>query len=49
MLKKPLAFVHDILKQNIRENDTVIDATVGNGNDTVLLASLVGKGGKVYG
>lgn len=49
MLKRPLSFVHDILKQHIRKNDTVIDATVGNGNDIVLLASLVDSGGKVYG
>ncbi len=49
MLKRPLSFVQEILKQHVVENDIVIDATVGNGNDTVLLASLVGSTGKVYG
>ncbi len=49
MLKQPLQFSHDILKQAIVEGDTVIDATVGNGKDTILLASLVGNLGKVYG
>ncbi len=49
MLKIPLRFSHDILKDTIVSGDTVIDATVGNGNDTVLLAQLVGPFGKVYG
>ncbi len=49
MLKQPLRFSHDILKETIVSGDTVIDATVGNGNDTVLLAQLVGPFGKVYG
>lgn len=33
----------------IRTNDVVIDATCGNGNDTMFLAEAVGSGGKVYG
>lgn len=33
----------------IRPNDVVIDATCGNGNDTIFLAEAVGNGGKVYG
>ena len=28
--------VHEILKGKIREGDTVVDATVGNGNDTLI-------------
>lgn len=49
MLKKPLSFVQELLKDSVMENDIVIDATVGNGNDTLLLATLVGPTGKVYG
>ena len=49
MLKRPLRFSHDILKDSIVKGDHVIDATVGNGNDTTLLAQLVGPFGKVYG
>jgi len=41
--------VHEILKGKIREGDTVVDATVGNGNDTLFLARAVGKTGKVIG
>ncbi len=33
----------------IQLGDTVIDATVGNGNDTLALSELVGETGKVYG
>ncbi len=49
MIKKPLFFSHDIIKQAVREGDFVIDATLGNGHDTMFLAELVGEEGKVYG
>ena len=39
----------DVLHQVIREGDTVIDATLGNGHDTVMLAELVGETGHVIG
>lgn len=32
----------------IRPGDTVVDATMGNGHDTEMLARLVGEGGRVY-
>lgn len=39
----------DVLNQIVREGDTVIDATLGNGHDTVMLATLVGPSGRVIG
>src|SRR5690606_15386726 len=39
----------DIMIRNVKSGNIAIDATVGNGNDTILLASLVGQEGKVYG
>jgi ubiquinone/menaquinone biosynthesis C-methylase UbiE len=39
----------DIINKYVGEGQTVLDCTVGNGNDTVLLARLVGNTGKVYG
>lgn len=48
-IDKPLHFSKQLLKKYVREGDEVIDATVGNGNDTVTLASLVGRTGKVFG
>ena len=39
----------DVLHQVVREGDTVIDATLGNGHDTLMLAGLVGETGHVIG
>ncbi len=41
-------YVHDILSLVVKEGDKVIDATCGNGNDTLFLAKLVGEEGKVF-
>lgn len=38
-----------IMDSVIDKKDIVIDATVGNGNDTLHMANLVGSQGKVYG
>jgi SAM-dependent methyltransferase len=48
LLRGPVALSHMILRQYVREDDHVVDATCGNGNDTLLLAELVGAGGKVW-
>lgn len=39
----------ETLQQVIRPGDTVIDATIGNGHDTCMLAELVGETGHVFG
>lgn len=39
----------DVLHQVVQVGDTVIDATLGNGHDTVMLAELVGESGHVIG
>lgn len=36
------------LEKIVNEGDVVIDATMGNGYDTIYLGSLVGENGKVY-
>lgn len=38
---------HYYLRKYIQEGDLVVDATAGNGHDTLLLAKLVGPQGKV--
>jgi predicted methyltransferase len=40
---------HAVLRQVIGLGDWVVDATVGNGHDTALLAALVGPEGRVFG
>ncbi|MCD8355769.1 MAG: class I SAM-dependent methyltransferase [Clostridia bacterium] len=42
-----LSLVHQQLERFIRPGSFVIDATAGNGKDTVFLCGLVGKEGKV--
>ena len=49
MLKKPLSFSHDIIMSTVSKGDYVIDATLGNGHDTLFLADLVGETGRVFG
>lgn len=48
VLKNSLGKSHEIIKRVVGEGDTVIDATAGNGNDTLMLAQLVGNTGRVY-
>lgn len=44
---RPTELAHTLLREVIKEGDTVIDATAGNGHDTQFLAQLVGQTGKV--
>lgn len=48
-LQRILPFAKELLEKAVSEGDIVVDATVGNGHDTVFLAKLVGEHGKVYG
>lgn len=38
---------HHFIRDHVKEGDCCIDATAGNGNDTLVLCELVGKTGKV--
>lgn len=49
MMKGIINYSHYLLETAVKEGDTVIDATCGNGNDTVFLSKLVGKSGHVFG
>ncbi|MBO0992452.1 class I SAM-dependent methyltransferase [Bacillus sp. SD088] len=44
-----LTYVRSLLTRTVQKDDIVVDATVGNGHDTVFLAKLVGEAGQVYG
>lgn len=48
-LERILPFARKLLQLALSEGDIAIDATIGNGHDTVLLAKLVGSSGHVYG
>lgn len=47
MLRGILNFSHHLLEESIAQGETVIDATCGNGNDTLFLSKLVGDEGHV--
>jgi tRNA G37 N-methylase Trm5 len=48
VLKNSLELSHEYIKKVVKQGDIAVDATAGNGNDTLLLARLVGSTGKVY-
>lgn len=48
-LPNALAYSHVLLQDCIYPGATVVDATVGNGHDTLFLAQLVGPTGSVIG
>ena len=39
-MKKPLELAHDFLAEVVTQDDIVVDATMGNGHDTLFLAKL---------
>ncbi|WP_308635909.1 class I SAM-dependent methyltransferase [Paenibacillus silvisoli] len=43
-----LSMAHKLVKERVSQGDTVVDATCGNGVDTLLLAELAGRRGAVY-
>jgi 16S rRNA C1402 N4-methylase RsmH len=44
-----VALAQQRVREVVKEGDTVIDATVGNGHDTLFLAQLIGESGHLYG
>lgn len=49
MLPSVLAFAHHAIAEVLHEGDVAIDATLGNGHDTLFLANQVGAAGRVIG
>ena len=47
MLPTAMRYSHTLLKEVLQPGQTAVDATMGNGFDTELLASLVGPTGQV--
>ncbi len=48
-LDRILPFARNLLEKAVNDGDAAVDATLGNGHDTVFLAKLVGETGRVYG
>ena len=49
LLRGPVALAHLFLHTFVRDGHMAVDATCGNGHDTLLLARLVGTNGHVFG
>ncbi|WP_419958750.1 class I SAM-dependent methyltransferase [Psychrobacillus psychrotolerans] len=47
-IKRVLPFAKQLLMSTVEPGDTVVDATAGNGHDTLFLTELVGENGHVY-
>jgi len=47
MIKGILNYSHHLLEESVSPGETVIDATCGNGHDTLFLSQLAGDNGKV--
>ncbi|MFT8319799.1 MAG: class I SAM-dependent methyltransferase [Bacillus sp. (in: firmicutes)] len=47
-LERILPFARSLLKKSVTTGDIAVDATMGNGHDTLFLAKLVGETGKVF-
>lgn len=48
VLQRVLQYAKHLLSQVVDDGDIVVDATSGNGHDTLFLAELVGENGHVY-
>jgi tRNA A58 N-methylase Trm61 len=48
LLRGPVPLAHLLIHRFVRPGDHVIDATCGNGHDTLLLAELAGSSGRVW-
>ena len=47
-LERVIQYAQTLLKMSVCEGDIAVDATAGNGHDTLFLANLVGDNGYVY-
>ncbi|KAJ9567806.1 hypothetical protein OSB04_003772 [Centaurea solstitialis] len=46
--KKATQVAHSVWKRVVQKGDTVVDATCGNGHDTLAMLDMVSDGGRVY-
>ncbi len=48
-IQSVLEFAHSVVRESVSAGGVAVDATVGNGHDTLALAREVGPNGRVYG
>ena len=47
-LRSARYLAREVLERAVRPGDTIVDATMGNGHDTLMLCEAVGPAGRVY-
>lgn len=47
-MKQIIPFAHSLLDETVSKGSVVVDATLGNGHDSLFLSELVGEDGHVY-
>ncbi|MGP4072951.1 class I SAM-dependent methyltransferase [Piscibacillus sp. B03] len=47
-MKQIIPFAHSLLDETVSKGSVVVDATLGNGHDSLFLSELVGESGHVY-
>ena len=47
-LPTPVEWAHELVRSRVHAGAWVVDATAGNGHDTLLLANLAGSAGRVF-
>lgn len=48
-LYRPIPFIHQVLKEHLNQESYVVDATCGHGHDSLFIANILGKNGKLFG
>lgn len=48
MMKRATQLAHEVVAERLKSGESAVDATAGNGHDTLFLARLVGETGKVH-
>lgn len=48
MIKRVISYGHELICHAIQPGESVVDATCGNGNDTLMLSQATGPNGHVY-
>lgn len=48
-IRGPVPLLHLLLQQFLKDGDVAVDATCGNGKDTIVMSSLVGENGHIWG
>ncbi|GAA0465080.1 class I SAM-dependent methyltransferase [Alkalibacillus silvisoli] len=47
-MKQIIPYAHQLLYDSVKQSEVVVDATLGNGHDSLMLSELVGRDGHIF-